>query len=157
MEFQRLDQETLVMEAYRSKDQWLVPYVRAMDLRHCTSDRIAREECEGNDEGRYAYAGAIHCESVRVKSRLGCTDTCPISLRSLEYDAAAGVMSDMTVDAKSVGVQEHSNEHDAQPPEKKPYKIPNAMVPPRFVAANMRNSSPPDMIVHGIITVHRRL
>lgn len=60
----------------------------------------------------------------------------PISLRSLENDAAAGVMRDM------------------KPPEKKPYKIPNAMVPPRFVAANMRNSSPPDMTVHGIITLN---
>ncbi|KAG2755627.1 hypothetical protein P692DRAFT_201800744 [Suillus brevipes Sb2] len=51
VEYQRLDQEILVMEAYRSKDQWFVPYVTAMDLRHCTSDRIAREECAANDEG----------------------------------------------------------------------------------------------------------
>lgn len=41
---------------------------------------------------------------------------------------------------------------DAQPPEKKPYKIPKAMVPPRFVAANMRKINPPDITVHGIIT-----
>jgi hypothetical protein len=92
-----------------------------------------------------------------LRSRKGCINTCPISLRSLENDAAAGVMRDMTMEAKLVDCQEHSNERDVQPPEKKPYKIPKAMVPPRFVAANMRNNSPPDMTVHGIITVHRRL
>lgn len=89
-----------------------------------------------------------------LRSHKSGNNTCPISLRSLENDAAAGVMRDMTAEAKSIDFQEHSNERDAQPPEKKPYKIPKAMVPPRFVAANMRNSSPPDMTVHGIITAH---
>lgn len=67
MDFQRLEQGTSTMEAYRSEDKWPVPDVRAVDLHQCTSNGIACEECKGNDEGSYAYASAMHHGSVRAK------------------------------------------------------------------------------------------
>lgn len=102
--------------------------------------------------------------SVPVKSlHIQCIGTHPTSPTSTEKLAAQGAIKEITV-AQSVNARpavKHRSENGDEtcylhPPEKKPYRMANAMSAPSLVAPNIAKMRHPEIVVMGMITAGSR-